>query len=440
MANKTEYREVAIQLSGVKKMYKLGQIGGGTLQGDLQSWWAKVRGKEDPNTKIGTDQRLVGKTFMALNGIDLTVYKGEALGIIGGNGAGKSTMLKLLSRVTAPTDGTIDIYGRIASMLEVGTGFNGEMTGRENMYMNGAILGMTKAEIDAKMEDIIEFSEVRDFIDTPVKRYSSGMYVKLAFSVAAHLDSEIMIMDEVLAVGDVAFQKKCLDKMRDAAKKEGRTVLYVSHNMNTIRQLCDRCIVLDQGKVIFQGDVEEAIDHYLHETKNRNTYIDFSETKRPSYLGNPQLKLLSAEFLGKESIVFDRKEKMRIQLKWKNLCRIQNAGVRIEIRLNGQTPVGSYVIYDSFNGESGDERQVIAELDISNLVEAEYQMIYTFFSRAENGANQDLDCMFGLCFEILNTETSQKINWNPNNWGCIHLPTPRIIGDCSMRGERNATN
>ena len=201
-------KEIAIRLSGVKKMYKLGQIGGGTLQGDLQSWWAKVRGKEDPNSKIGVDQRSNGETFMALNGLDLTVYKGEALGIIGSNGAGKSTMLKLLSRVTAPTEGEIDIYGRIASMLEVGTGFNGEMTGRENVYLNGAILGMTKAEIDAKMEDIIDFSEVREFIDTPVKRYSSGMYVKLAFSVAAHLDSEIMIMDEVLAVGDMAFQKK----------------------------------------------------------------------------------------------------------------------------------------------------------------------------------------------------------------------------------------
>ena len=220
--------EIAIQLKGVKKRYQLGQIGGGTLQGDLQSWWARVRGKEDPNTKIEQRQRLVGKTFMALNGVDLTIDKGEAVGIIGGNGAGKSTMLKLLSRVTAPTEGSIEIYGRIASMLEVGTGFNGEMTGRENVYMNGAILGMTKAEIDAKMDKIIEFSEVGDFIDTPVKRYSSGMYVKLAFSVAAHLDSEIMIMDEVLAVGDMAFQQKCLNKMSDAAKKEGKTVLYVS--------------------------------------------------------------------------------------------------------------------------------------------------------------------------------------------------------------------
>ena len=170
-------REVAIKISNVKKQYRLGRIGGGTLQKDLQSWWAKKRGKEDPNVRIGQKERIKGTTFMALNGIDLTVYKGEALGIIGRNGAGKSTLLKLLSRVTAPSEGEIDIYGRITSMLEVGTGFNGEMTGRENIYLNGAILGMTKAEIDRKMEDIIDFSEVREFIDTPVKRYSSGMYV-----------------------------------------------------------------------------------------------------------------------------------------------------------------------------------------------------------------------------------------------------------------------
>ena len=176
MEQNIENREVAVRISGVKKMYKLGQIGGGTLQADLQSWWARRRGKEDPNVKIGEEQkaRLVGQTFMALNGIDLTIYQGEAVGIIGGNGAGKSTLLKLLSQVTAPTGGKIELYGRVASMLEVGTGFNGEMTGRENIYMNGAILGMTKEEIDAKMEDIIEFSEVRDFIDTPVKRYCSA--------------------------------------------------------------------------------------------------------------------------------------------------------------------------------------------------------------------------------------------------------------------------
>ena len=266
-----------IRVENVKKQYRLGQIGGGTLRGDLQSWWARKRGKEDPNTLIGTDQRLIGTTFMALNGVSFTVNKGEAVGIIGSNGAGKSTLLKLLTHVTAPTSGDIDLYGRVASMLEVGTGFHPEMTGRENVYLNGAILGMTRAEIDAKMAEIIEFSEVGDFIDTPVKRYSSGMFVKLAFSVAAHLDSEIMIMDEVLAVGDMKFQKKCLTKMRQAARRNSKTVLYVSHNMATIRALCDRCIVLDKGKVVFDGDVDEAISIYLATKSQATAYVDYSQ-------------------------------------------------------------------------------------------------------------------------------------------------------------------
>ena len=309
-----ENRPVAIQVSGVKKMYKLGQIGGGTLQKDLQSWWAKKRGKEDPNSKIGEGERSHGDTFMALNGIDLTIYQGEAVGIIGSNGAGKSTLLKLLSRVTAPTEGDIDIYGRIASMLEVGTGFNGELTGRENVYMNGAILGMTKAEIDAKMEEIIEFSEVREFIDTPVKRYSSGMFVKLAFSVAAHLDAEIMIMDEVLAVGDMAFQKKCLDKMREAAKQDGRTVLYVSHNMSTIRRLCDRVIVLNSGRVVFNGDVEEGISKYLGTNElNSNKRIEFDDTQRVGFLQNKnKIRLNCFELMDREDYFFNLDDIFRL--------------------------------------------------------------------------------------------------------------------------------
>lgn len=204
--------ELVLKVDNIKKRYRLGVIGGGTLQGDIQSWWARIRGKEDPNLKIGSDTNTKRGSFMALDGISFEVKKGERLGIIGGNGAGKSTTLKLLSRVTAPTEGTIYINGRISSMLEVGTGFHPELTGRENVYLNGAILGMSKEEVDKKIEDIIDFSECRQFIDTPVKRYSSGMYVKLAFSVAAHLDSEILIMDEVLAVGDMNFQKKCLNK------------------------------------------------------------------------------------------------------------------------------------------------------------------------------------------------------------------------------------
>ena len=422
-----ENREVAIRLSGVKKMYKLGQIGGGTLQGDLQSWWARVRGKEDPNTKIGTDQRLVGQTFMALNGVDLTVYKGEALGIIGGNGAGKSTMLKLLSRVTAPTEGEIDIYGRIASMLEVGTGFNGEMTGRENVYLNGAILGMTKAEIDAKMEQIIEFSEVREFIDTPVKRYSSGMYVKLAFSVAAHLDSEIMIMDEVLAVGDMAFQKKCLDKMRDAAKQEGRTVLYVSHNMNTIRQLCDRCVVLDKGRVVFQGGVEEAIGVYMDNESSPAVSMDFSEWKRPAWLHNQRMKLLVSAFSGKENNVFEADEPVNLYFKWMNLYDVDKVCLRIEVLSLEGMPVGTYMLYDCYSGSKGDIAEISVRLSIAPLAEASYKLRYNFFVRDRSGNNDSIDFAIGLCFTKVCSHAENTIVWSTRAWGYVCLPSPEIV-------------
>lgn len=428
MCKEQEQRPVAIQLSGVKKMYKLGQIGGGTLQADLQSWWARVRGKEDPNTIVGTDQRLVGKTFMALNGVDLTIYQGEAVGIIGSNGAGKSTMLKLLSRVTAPTEGDIDIYGRIASMLEVGTGFNTEMTGRENVYLNGAILGMTRAEIDAKMEQIIAFSEVRDFIDTPVKRYSSGMYVKLAFSVAAHLDSEIMIMDEVLAVGDMAFQKKCLGKMREAAKQEGRTVLYVSHNMNTIRQLCDRCIVLDQGRVIFDGDVEEAIQIYMKANLNEAVFVDYqTQNPRLSYLRDPSIDLLEAEYMGKDSICFEAGEPVQIRLKWRNLKNVSEVGLRIEVLSMDSVPQATYILNDFYKGAQGETCEVALELDASMIMDGEYKTIFTFFNKDAYGNGADLECRPGLFLRRSNTNADQKWVWQAKHWGYIQLPSPKIL-------------
>ena len=251
-----------IRVSHVSKRYRLGQIGGTTLREELQRLGARMRGKEDPTRRIGSRVLSHNETFMALEDVSFDVKRGERIGIVGRNGAGKSTLLKLISRVTAPTEGWIGLNGRVASMLEVGTGFHGELTGRENIYLNGAILGMTMREIDSRIDEIVEFSECAQFIDTPVKRYSSGMYVKLAFSVAAHLDSEIMIMDEVLAVGDMAFQKKCLDKMNSVSISEGRTILYVSHNMSTIRQLCEKCALLDHGKLVYLGDVEEAIRRY----------------------------------------------------------------------------------------------------------------------------------------------------------------------------------
>lgn len=414
-------KEIAIRLSGVKKMYKLGQIGGGTLQGDLQSWWAKVRGREDPNSKIGAEQRSNGETFMALNGIDLTVYKGEALGIIGGNGAGKSTMLKLLSRVTAPTEGEIDIYGRIASMLEVGTGFNGEMTGRENVYLNGAILGMTKAEIDSKMENIIDFSEVREFIDTPVKRYSSGMYVKLAFSVAAHLDSEIMIMDEVLAVGDMSFQKKCLDRMRDATRREGRTVLYVSHNMNTIRQLCDRCIVLNKGKIVFSGGVEEAIEVYMGQSVESPAVVDLGKIRRTRSDLAGGVKLTEIRISDRPYWRTVVGEKLRFIISIESERTLKDVGFRMRLSAADGTSITVLLAPKLFSCKSGEKLVIPIEADISQLVPGRYCLTPVLYGVNEYGAWQFYDHLEqAIKFEV---ETrpgfNENMEWEQRWWGYI---------------------
>lgn len=423
MVETIENKPVAIQVSGVKKMYRLGQIGGGTLQADLQSWWARIRGKEDPNTKIGEDQRSNGETFMALNGIDLTIYQGEAVGIIGSNGAGKSTLLKLLSKVTAPTEGEIDIYGRIASMLEVGTGFNGELTGRENVYMNGAILGMTKQEIDAKMEQIIEFSEVREFIDTPVKRYSSGMFVKLAFSVAAHLDSEIMIMDEVLAVGDMAFQKKCLNKMREAAKQDGRTVLYVSHNMNTIRQLCDRCIVLDKGKIKYNGDVETAISVYLgSKPSSKMVKYNFDIAPRPYAQHGKKIRLLEFMFCEKEFPVFERNERMLFSIKYKANESIDGLKLYFTVVNDKNHVVGTSQINDAFrDAKSGELYENKFEFNISNLSAGKYSFILDIYSDDNNGVHISYDHpLLPVYFEIVDSH-EKGLRWQSQFFGNVIL-------------------
>lgn len=414
----------AIKIESVKKQYRLGQIGGGTLRGDLSSWWASVLGKEDPNLKIGSSRRVAGESFYALNGIDLTIMPGEAVGIIGRNGAGKSTLLKLLSRVTAPTTGTIDIYGRISSMLEVGTGFNGEMTGRENVYMNGAILGMSKAEIDAKMEDIIEFSEVREFIDTPVKRYSSGMYVKLAFSVAAHLDSEIMIMDEVLAVGDMAFQKKCLDKMKSAALTEGRTVLYVSHNMETIRKLCDRCIVLDEGRIIYDGEVEKAIEFYMQTDYMLKSYRTYS---MEDYLdkNNDTFQVLSTE-LDHSDCQYDIGDEINIKMSC--LAKTSLSGVRFRFQLvsKDNIRVGSAISSAGFDVEADSETQLTVTLQTDELFPGQYLVeIVSYTSNEQDNHHHINSLKNGFYFEILPTISERFYRWHPT-WGHIHLKDLKV--------------
>lgn len=265
------YNMSVIKIENLWKEYRLGVIGHGTLTQDLQSWWAKIKGREDPNRKIATLKRgqegqIVGNRFWAIRDMNLEVRKGEILGIIGKNGAGKSTLLKIISRVTAPSRGSIKVKGRIASLLEVGTGFHPELTGRENIFMNGAILGMSKLEIKVKLDQIIDFSGIERFIDTPVKRYSSGMHVRLAFAVAAHLEPEILVVDEVLAVGDIEFQKKCLGKMDDVAKS-GRTILFVSHNMAAIRNLCTKLILLENGSLLVEGETNEIIEEYLRDKR-----------------------------------------------------------------------------------------------------------------------------------------------------------------------------
>lgn len=263
---------LALKAENISKQYRLGQVGTGTLSHDLNRFWHTIRGKEDPYLKIGeaNDRSIKGSSdyVWSLRDINFEIEQGDAVGIIGRNGAGKSTLLKLLSKVTKPTTGKIYTNGRIASLLEVGTGFHPEMTGRENVFLNGAILGMTRKEITRKFDEIVDFSGVERYIDTPVKRYSSGMYVRLAFAVAAHLESEILIVDEVLAVGDAEFQKKCLGKMGDVSKGEGRTILFVSHNMLAIKKLCNKGILLEKGLLKHSSEINDVISIYTHNAES----------------------------------------------------------------------------------------------------------------------------------------------------------------------------
>jgi lipopolysaccharide transport system ATP-binding protein len=331
--------QTVIAVENLSKSYRLGTIGTGTFTNDLKVWWARKRGKANPLAKIGEadHEEGQGETIWALKNIDFTVNQGEVLGIIGRNGSGKSTLLKILSRVTSPTTGIAKLKGRVASLLEVGTGFHPELTGRENIFLNGAILGMSQAEIRRKLDEIVDFSGVEKFIDTPVKRYSSGMYVRLAFAVAAHLEPEILIVDEVLAVGDVEFQGKCLGKMGQQAKS-GKTVLFVSHNMESIIRLCSHSICLDRGQLIHSGNSRDTVEFYLTKYRQEQSReIDLSLTKRPESLSHSPFRIIKSKLLGgTDQLIYKIGEPIRFELTYQ--CDSTILGLRIGLGLN--TPLG----------------------------------------------------------------------------------------------------
>ena len=419
----------AIKTENLSKAYQIGQIGTGTISRDLERWWTtRVRGKEDPFLKIGqTNDRTVkgdSDIVWSLRDINFEIEQGDAVGIIGRNGAGKSTLLKLLSRVTAPTTGSIKVKGRIASLLEVGTGFHPELSGRENIYLNGAILGMRKKEITRKLDEIIDFSGVERYIDTPVKRYSSGMYVRLAFAVAAHLESEILIVDEVLAVGDAEFQKKCLGKMGDISKGEGRTVLFVSHNMAAVKNLCTNTILIEHGTILMKDKTSTVIDRYI---QNQNTERNYS------YNFNKEVDLIKKLTIKK--IIFNDDqpayygEIFKVSFSFENLISFENLAFGIGFN----TVEGERVVtIDSDSTLTNNHKTIFARgLNSISLQIENFQLspgLYLFDAgiRSGQGTLNTLDYVSGQTgFEILPNQNTPN-HFNDGKTGG-YRPIPQLI-------------
>ena len=393
-----------IKVSNLSKQYRLGQVGTGTISHDVNRWWHKVRGKEDPYLKIGesNDRTVKGESdyVWALKDINFEVQQGEVLGIIGRNGAGKSTLLKILSRTTSPTTGSVKLKGRVASLLEVGTGFHPELSGRDNIYLNGAILGMTRHEIKRKFDEIVDFAGVERYIDTPVKRYSSGMYVRLAFGVAAHLESEILIVDEVLAVGDAEFQKKCLGKMKEVSEGQGRTVLFVSHNIASVNSLCTQVLILKNGCIDLSGNTKESISYFIKSSSS----VDLN----PVFI-NQNIRfdsgILNANILNKQgqlSSIFKFNETIRVQFKIQVAEQHLNAflGFRIkdqleriiftsEIEINSLQEIeGTFEVYVEIPGSSlvPNNYTISAGIHIPNVKIIQYIEAIIHFTIEETGS------------------------------------------------------
>jgi len=407
----------ALKVENVTKRYYIGKIGWGTLKKDLQSFIAKKRGKEDPNAPIYHHE---DKEYCALKDISFEVEKGSVVGIIGSNGAGKSTLLKLISGLTLPTDGKIYLNGKVTSILEVGAGFHGELTGRENIYLNGSILGMKKEVIDTLIDDIIAFAEIEQFIDTPVKRYSSGMYIRLGFSVAVHLLSDIVIIDEALAVGDVNFQKKALNKLKELARENNRTILYVSHNMTTIKDLCNKCIVLEKGKLLYFGAVDKAIELYRNQNENKETIKTLIKKDHASWIKSKYSRLEQISFINKKENLISSSEKVGFKFQWKILNDTKNIGIRLIILNYDQEPVGSSVYYGTYK-KNKEQGEIELYYEFNNLGTGNYYTTIALFQYDEDNNEIIDDCSLGLNIRIQEEDNN---NWDTPKWGNVILEKP----------------
>ena len=419
-----------IKVENLSKQYRLGLIGSGTMRDDFTKWWSDIRGKENPLLKLGetNDRTSFGNSdyVWSLRDINFSVNQGDVLGIIGRNGAGKSTLLKILSRITAPTTGSVKIKGRVASLLEVGTGFHPELTGRENIFLNGAILGMKKAEIKSKLDEIIQFSSVERYVDTPVKRYSSGMYVRLAFAVAAHLDPEILIIDEVLAVGDAEFQNKCLGKIKDISS-EGRTVLFVSHNMGSIQNLCNRGILLNNGEVVFDGGAVDAVNAYVANNINFNTthFLEITdEYKNPGVLH--ELEIKSLELM--EAFEYNQyatNDSITIEITVYGNENIDNFRVALGIYTLQEEGVATHFTEPKFSIKKGEVKKIKLKITQHQLAKGQYYFNFAIGKGNEVTGVKEFDIvMKTLFFEIAYTEidhTKGIATWDQQGWGKINL-------------------
>ncbi|SHG93497.1 ABC transporter ATP-binding protein [Flavobacterium defluvii] len=379
-------KDIILKAENVSKQYRLGEVGSGTISHDVNRWWYKIRGKENPYLKIGdtNDRSTKGSSdyVWALQDINFEVERGEVLGIIGKNGAGKSTLLKILSKVTAPTTGTIKSRGRIASLLEVGTGFNGEMTGRENIYLNGAILGMTKREITSKLDEIIDFSGCERYIDTPVKRYSSGMTVRLAFAVAAFLEPEILVVDEVLAVGDADFQKKAIGKMQDISKGEGRTILFVSHQLGSVATLCNKGMLMDKGGIVEYGAVADVIEKYLIPSTNEstvNSYIPNIESLKNKKIFFTKIETINFKNQITDFFGFNEKIKIRLTVTIKEDIKNVVLGIGLQDKFNVRVCTFMNNLSDIITDNSKDNFNVEVTLPNDIIAPNHYNFIFALY-------------------------------------------------------------